>query len=128
MSGFTKRSPWDRVTLVAIVLASGCQTSPSSSTTSNSPQLTPVAIGEVRNSQQLIVKLKPHTIVCDAAGIAHLSAVTKVTLEHVRPMSGEACVISQFADSAAGFLRGQEILKRHPAVEWLEEDRVMKGS
>ena len=126
MGGFTKRSPWDRVTMVAIVLASGCQMPPSPST-SNPPQFAPMSIGEARVSQQLIVKFKPNTIACDAAGIARLSSATQVPLEHVRPMSGDACVIKQLADNATGFSRGQEILKQHPAIEWLEEDRMMKA-
>lgn len=125
MGGFIKRSRWDRVTLVAVVLAGGCQMPPAPDT-SSPPQLTPMSIGEMRVSQQLIVKFKPNTIACDAAGIAHLSAVTQVPLEHVRPMSGDACVIKQLADDAAGLSRGQEMLKQHPAIEWLEEDRMMK--
>jgi hypothetical protein len=70
---------------------------------------------------------KPNTIACDADGIAHLSAVTQVPLEHVRSMSGGACVIKQLANHAAGFSRGQELLKQHSAVEWLEEDRIIKA-
>jgi len=101
VGNFTKRSRWERVTLVAIVLAGGCQMPPPSST-SGPPQLTPMSTGEMRVSQQLIIKFKPNTIACDAAGIAHLSAVTQVPLEHVRPMSGDACVIKQLADNAAG--------------------------
>ena len=126
MGNFTKRSRWERVTLVAIVLAGGCQMPPTPST-SSPPQLTPMSIGEMRVSQQLIVKFKPNTIACDAAGIAHLSAVTKVPLEHVRPMSGDACVIKLLADNAAGLSHGQEMLKEHPAIEWLEEDRMLKA-
>jgi hypothetical protein len=42
-------------------------------------------------------------------------------------MSGDACVIKQLADSAAGLSQGKEMLKQHPAVEWLEEDRMMKA-
>lgn len=126
MAGFTKRTRWERVTLVAIVLAGGCQIPPSPSSSSPS-QLTPMSIGEMQVSQQLIVKFKPNTIACDAAGIAHLSAVTQVPLEHVRPMSGDACVIKQLADNAAGLPQGQEMLKQHPAIEWLEEDRMIKA-
>ena len=126
MGGFTKRSRWERGTLVAMVLAGGCQMPPSPSA-SSPPQLPPMSSGAVQVSQQLIVLFKPNTIACDAAGIAHLSAVTQVPLAHVRPMSGEACVIKQFADHAAGLSRGQEILTQYPAIEWLEEDRMMKA-
>jgi hypothetical protein len=115
MGGFSKRSLWNRVTLVAIVLAGGCQIPPSPSTDSP-PQLTPMSTGEMRVSQQLIVKFKRNTIARDAAGIAHLSAVTQVLLEHVRPMSGDACVIKQLANNAAGLSRGQEMLKLKKAV------------
>ena len=100
---------------------------PPSPSASSPPLLPPMSSGAVQVSQQLIVMFKPNTIACDAAGIAHLSAVTQVPLEHVRPMSGEACVITQLAADAAGLSRGQELLKRHPAIEWLEEDRLMKA-
>ena len=126
MGGFTKRSHWGRVTLVAIVFAGGCQMPPFPST-SSPPQPTPMSIGELRVSQQLIVKFKPNTITCNAPEIAHLSAVTRVPLEYVRPMSGDACVIKQLADHAAGLSQGQETLKQHPAIEWLEEDKMMKA-
>jgi hypothetical protein len=126
MGGVTKRSRWDKVTLVAIVLAGGCQMPPSPST-SSPPQPTPMSIGEMRVSQQLIIKFKPHTIACDATQIAYLSAVTRVPLEYVRPLSGDACVIKQLADDAACLSQRQESLKHHPAIEWLEEDRMMEA-
>ena len=100
---------------------------PPSPSASSPPLLPPMSSGAVQVSQQLIVMFKPNTIACDAAGIAHLSAVTQVPLEHVRPMSGDACVIQQRADTAAGFSRGQELLKQHPAIEWLEEDKLIKA-
>lgn len=56
-----------------------------------------------------------------------MSAVTRVPLEYVRPMSGDACVIKELADDAAGLSQGQETLKQHPAIEWLEEDKMMKA-
>jgi hypothetical protein len=84
--------------------------------------------GAMRLTQQVIVKFKPHTIACDATQIAHLSAVTRVPLQYVRPLSGDACVIKQRANDAAGLLHGQETLKQHPAIEWLEEDRMLGAS
>ena len=126
MGGVTTRSRWDRVNLVALVFAGGCQTS-SSLFTSSLPQPMSMSIGERRVSQQFIIKFKPNTIACDAPELAHLSAVTRVPLEYVRPMSGDACVIKQLADNAVGLSHGQETLKQHPAIEWLEEDKMMKA-
>ena len=82
----------------------------------------------MRLTQQVIVKFKPNTIACDATQIAHLSAVTRVPLQYVRPLSGDACVITQRANDAAGLLHGQDTLKQHPAIEWLEEDRMLEAS
>ncbi len=125
MGSFPKRSLLAMVTMAAIVIAGGCQMPPSPS--ANPPQPAPTPKGKAAVSQQLIIKFKPNTIVCDAAGIAGLSSATQVPLEHVRPMSGDACVVKQFADNAEAFSQGQEILKQHPAIEWLEEDRIMKA-
>lgn len=77
-------------------------------------------------SQRLIIKFKPHTIPCDAAGIARLSADTQMALEYIRPVSGNACVIRHSADREEGFAQGRTVLKQHPAVEWVEVDAVMK--
>jgi hypothetical protein len=97
----------------------------SHSSTHRPPQPTPMSLGERRVSQQVIVEFKPNTIACDAAGIASLSSATQVPLRHVRPMPGDAYVIQQLADDAAGLSQGQETLKQHPAIEWLEDDRMM---
>ncbi len=78
-------------------------------------------------SQQLMIKFKPNTISCDPAGIAQLSSASKLSLELVRPMSGGACVIRQWAGNAHDFLRGQERLGQHPDVEWLELDAKKKA-
>ena len=77
-------------------------------------------------SRQLIIKFKPDTIPCTPAGIAQLSSTTRVSLEYVRTMSGDACVVKQFAEGADDFLRGQETLRGNPAVESLEPDAMMK--
>jgi len=42
-------------------------------------------------------------------------------------MSGDACVVKQFADGADDLLRGQETLRGNPAVEYLEPDARMKA-
>jgi hypothetical protein len=124
MEDHAKRLRWESIVLLPI-LAGGCQTF-SSLTTSDVRQDKPMSATELRVSRQLIIKFTPGTIACDADGIAGLSASTHVTLSHVRPMSGEACVIKQTADSESGLSQDEERLRQHPAVEWVEEDRLMK--
>lgn len=77
--------------------------------------------------QQLIIKFKPGTLTCDANGIARLASATSTTLEFVRPMSGDACVIQQLARQAEDFSQGESALKRHPAVELLELDAPVRA-
>ncbi len=108
---------------IAIAAATGCQVSPSKS---HPTTASPAAVDHQLISQQLIIKFKPNTTVCSAAGIAQLSASLQVPLEFVRIMSGNACVIKQRADSPSNFSLGQKILKQDLAVEWLEPDGVMK--
>ena len=73
-------------------IAGGCQqTSPRT----NTPQLSPTPITKTPVSQQLIIKFKTNTIECNPAGIAQLSSTTHVSLEFVRAMSGDACVVKQ---------------------------------
>ena len=50
----------------------------------------------MRLMQQIIIKFKPHRIACDATQIAHLSAVTRVPLQYVRPLI-RRCVRDQAA-------------------------------
>ena len=104
--------------------AAGGHQQPSSGT--NPPQSSPTTIIKASASQQLIIKFKPNTIACNPAGIAQLSSTTHVSLEFVRTMSGDACVVKQIADSDEGLLQGQKTLKQNPAVEYLEPDAVMK--
>ena len=56
-----------------------------------------------------------------------MSATANVPLEFVRTMSGDACVVKQFAESADILLQGQKTLKGNPAVEYLEPDAIMKA-
>jgi hypothetical protein len=109
--------------VMAILAVTGCQALPSVSVAQASPQTS----AEAAMSQQLIIKFKPNTIACNAAGIAQLSSATRVTLEYVRPMSGDACVIKQLAVDANDFLRGQGLLRQHHAVEWLDQDAKKKA-
>jgi hypothetical protein len=88
----------------------------------HSPLLAAVSAQPVQSAtRQLIIKFKPGTLACDADGIAQLSSATQVPLEYVRPMSGGACVIRQLSRED-NFLRDEELLKQHPAIEWLQED------
>lgn len=124
MHRFTKRAIWATANMVAVVAAAGCQ-QPSAST--NPPRPAPTTTIEASTSQQLIIKFKPGTIACNPAEIARLSSAARVSLEFVRAMSGDACVVKQFADSADSLLQGQKILKQNPDVEYLERDAVMKA-
>lgn len=103
---------------MAMLATTGCQTPPPKDVSQPSPQPIPKAAA----AQQLIIKFKPDTIACNAAGIAHLASATRVPLEYVRPMSGNACVIRQVPDGADDLFAGKELLRQHPAVEWLEQD------
>jgi hypothetical protein len=105
--------------------AAGGGQQPSSRT--NPPQPSPTTIIKASASRQLIIKFKPNTIACTPEGIAQFSSTTHVSLEFVRTMSGDACVVKQFADSAINLLHGQKTLKENPAVEYLEPDAVMKA-
>jgi len=104
--------------------AGGCQ-QPSSRT--NPPQPSPATMIKAPAAQQLIIKFKPDTIACTPEGIAQFSSTTRVSLEFVRTMSGDACVLKQSADSADILLQGQKTLKENPAVEYLEPDAIMKA-
>lgn len=104
--------------------AGGCQ-QPSPRT--DPPQPSPTTIINASTSQQLIIKFKPNTVSCNPEGIAQLSSTTHVSLEFVRIMSGDACVVKQFAESADILLQGQKTLKENPAVEYLEPDAIMKA-
>lgn len=106
---------------MAIVSLTGCYSDTSSAT----PPLPLNSAGA--DHQRLIIKLKSATFNCDADGIKKLSAASRVPLEFVHPISGESCVVTQYADSPEGLLQGQEILRQHPAVELLEQDRKMKA-
>jgi len=77
-------------------------------------------------SQQLILKFKSASVPCAEGAIAHFSHSAKVRLEWLRPMSGDACVVIQSAGSPGELTKGQERLKRHPDIEWVEIDAVMQ--
>jgi hypothetical protein len=77
-------------------------------------------------SQQLIIKFQARSIACDAQAIARFSKAVDVPLEWLRPMSGEACVVIQSANNLRELVQGQERLKKHPAIEWMEIDAAMQ--
>jgi hypothetical protein len=103
--------------------AGGCQ-QPSS--LPNPPRPSPATMIKGPGVQQLIIKFKTDTVACTPEGIAQFSATTRVSLEFVRTMSGDACVVRQSADSAENLSRGQKTLKENPAVEYLEPDAILK--
>jgi hypothetical protein len=118
-----------RATLVAINMAAagvavGCQ---SSLLDSNRPQPASMAIAGTPVVQQLIIKFKPNTFTCDSAGIEKLSTATGLQLRFIRPMSGDACVITQISNGFDGLLLGQKRLEQNSAIEWVEKDAVMKA-
>jgi hypothetical protein len=78
-------------------------------------------------AHQLIIKLKVGTLACDSAGIARLATDTGTSIAYVRNMSGGACVIRHSFSNNADALNQQTLLTRHPAVESVEQDRVMKA-
>ena len=118
---FGKKFLWGLGNLIAIVVMAGCQTSFVMADSQSSPQA-----GANTATRQLIIKFKPDTISCNTAGIAQLSSATQVSLEYVRPMSGDACVV-KLLDVDANSLREQELLRQHPAIEWLEQDEKKKA-
>jgi hypothetical protein len=122
MSGFIKCATLLAVKLAMATMMAGCQSSagddihrPASGT-----------VADASGSQQLIIKFKSNTITCDPAGIARVSAAAHVSLEFVRPMSGDACVVKHLADDPGSFSAEQQMLRQHPAIEWVELDAVLK--
>ena len=121
---YGKKILWGIFNMAVIIVATGCRHPPQTEAT---PQSLRQPIAGTAVMRQLIIKFKIDTIACDAAGIAQLSLATRVPVEYVRSMSGGACVVKQSADDANGLGRGQETLRQHPAVDWLEQDTKMKA-
>jgi hypothetical protein len=88
----------------------------------------PVRPAAAKNAlvDQLIIKFKPQTLSCSAAGIAQLASATRTRLDYVRSMSGDTCVIRQIGDKAA-IVQGEQRIRQHPATQWLEPDARMKA-
>jgi hypothetical protein len=111
------------IVTVIITGVSGCQVS-AADTDTRQPAVK--ALPTTSATQQLIIKFKPNTLDCNATGIARLSTESGVPLELVGPMSGNACLARQLAKADISFAQGQQRLKQHPAIEWVEQDALMK--
>ena len=110
------------ITATLSIHAAGCE----SSSSFNRSAPTSAAKPASRVSQQLIIKFKSMSVPCTEQAIARFSNGTKVQLEWLRPMSGDACVVIQSAGNQGELTKGQERLKRHSEIEWLEIDAVMQ--
>src|SRR3569832_569199 len=83
------------IAVAAVLIALGCQSSPAES---GPTRIATASAAHSSVAQQLIIKFKPtnaERFVCDANSIARLAAATDSTLDFVRVMSGDACVIRQ---------------------------------
>ena len=109
--------------LMAFLVVTGCH-APLYATAIQAP---PQSIAETTASQQLIIKFKPGTFACDSDGIAQLSSATQLHLEYIRPMSGDACVIKLLTVDTHESELAVELLRKHPAVEWVEPDSKKKA-
>jgi hypothetical protein len=81
---------------------------------------------DAASSLQLMIKFKAGAVSCDQTGIARFSGMAGVQLEFVRPMSGDACVVRQFAANQSALERGLESLRKNTSVEWVEPDAIVK--
>lgn len=120
--------------LAACVLAAtfsfhavGCESASAAVPTSGhdtNPSAAKLSAAQV--SQQLIIKFKPASVACSAQGIARFAKTAGVELQWLRQMSGDACVVTQYAATPDALMKAQEGLKKHPEIEWLEIDAVMQ--
>ena len=77
--------------------------------------------------RQFIIKFRPHTLPCTADGIARLSSAANARLDYLRPLGDDACVIRQVEDRAADFANSEQRIRQHPAIEWMEQDALMRA-
>src|SRR3569832_1851719 len=104
------------IAVAAVLIALGCQSSPAES---GPTRIATASAAHSSVAQQLIIKFKPTTaerFVCDANSIARLAAATASTLDFVRVMSGDTCVVRQRANNKYELLQKQSGIRRHPAV------------
>lgn len=100
------RFPSSSLLLAGVLVASGCA------------RAEPAA-----QLAQVIVKFRPATFACDAQGVADLGRSTKLDLQWLRAMSGDACVLILRSAAPAKALA---TLQARPELEWAEADAVMR--
>jgi hypothetical protein len=83
--------------------------------------------GAMRFMLQVIVKFKPYTIPAMPHRLRTCLQSRVCRSSMCAPLSGAACVITQRTEDVTGFSHEQETLKCHPAIEWLDEDRMIKS-
>jgi hypothetical protein len=111
--------------LTALMLVlSGCQAGATNATnaTNAAERSSPATV-----QRQLIIKFKPGSVTCDAAGIAAFATTTGTRLEFVRAMSGDACVVRHIPKTSGSVAAEEAALRRQSAIQWLEPDTPLKA-
>lgn len=128
MSYFSKRFAPDlqRLSWLAtgVALVAGCQL-PLANGASDAPAKA-AGSAHLPAAQQLMIKFKNAGRSCSASDIAALASETGQTLTFIRPMSGNACVVSHTAGDKALLFKGLQRLTSHPAVDWAEIDAIVR--
>lgn len=101
------------LSLTAALLAAGCA---QAGETQPAPQLAP-------QLAQFIVKFRPASVACNAESVAAFASRSKLDLQWLRPMSGDACVLLLRARSPQAALA---TLQARPEVEWAEADALVR--
>src|SRR3569832_1571947 len=107
------------IAVAAVLIALGCQSSPAES---GPTRIATASAAHSSVAQQLIIKFKPtnaERFVCDANSSARLAAATDSTLDFVRVMSGDACVVRQRANNKNELLQKQSGFCWFLVVVWL---------
>lgn len=110
---------------ILISMLAGCHL-PSSDHQEAQAVNTPASGKKVAVVQQLIIKFKPDTVSCDADGIARFAKAVGLSLQYVRMMSGDACVVKLFSDNDEQSMWAQRLLRQHPAVDRAEADAIRR--
>lgn len=124
-----KRSVFAALSLIGLAAGvipfAGCQTAPFDANVPSTPARTSIP-ASLPASQQLMIKLKIASRSCNASDISVLAAATGEALTFLRPMSGNACVVSHAAKDNTFLRSGLQRLKSYDAVEWAEVDAIFK--